>query len=155
MDPLAAVPPVSLRDLEGSWHSLPASWAGGPALFCIGHSDCQTSRLALPYFDRLHRRRTRPIPVVAILQDDPAVARELAAELGLGLPVLLEQEPYPVALALGLTTVPTLLLVDTRGRVTELSEGFRRSDLESLADRLGVAPPLFAPEDTAPPLRPG
>ena len=150
-----AVPPLALRDLGGARRPLAASWAAGPALLFIGHSDCQTSRLTLSYVDRLHRRRAAPVAVVAIVQDAPAAARELAAELGLGLPVLIEEDPYPVSEALGLTTVPTLLLVDDGGRVTERSEGFRRAALESLAERLGVPPPFFAPGDTAPALRPG
>jgi hypothetical protein len=149
------VPPLSLRDLEGAWRPLAAAWAAGPALLCIGHSDCQTSRLTLAHVDRLHRRRTAPVEVVAIVQDAPATARDLAAALGLELPVLIEDDPYPVSEALGLTTVPTLLLVDAGGRVAERSEGFHRAALESLAERLGVPPPFFAPEDTAPALRPG
>ena len=155
MDPLAVLPPVSLRDPDGIAHPLPAIWADAPALLCIGHSDCGTTRLALPYVDRIHRRTGSTGSVVAILQDDPEAARDLARELGLGLPIRLDEDPYPVAAALSLTTVPTLLLVDTDGRIASFFEGFRRADFEALATRLGLAPPLFTAEDRAPALRPG
>jgi len=82
-------------------------------------------------------------------------ARSLVEELGLELPIRLEEDPYPLAARLALGTVPTLFLVSPEGRLEAVSEGFRRSDFEGFAARLAVAPPLFLATDTAPPLRPG
>jgi hypothetical protein len=155
MDPRAVLPAVSLRSPAGTAHPLPAIWADAPALVCIGHSDCGTTRLALPFVDRIHRRTGSKGNVVAILQDEAETAGGFARELALELPVRLDEDPYPVAAALSLTTVPTLLLVDEDGRIASFSEGFRRADFEALAARFGVAPPLFTAEDRAPALRPG
>ncbi len=148
-------PPVALPDPEGQMRVLSHGWAGGPALFALAHGDCPTSRLALPYVDRLHRRRSPDTAVVAILQESPASARELARELDLGLPVVLDQDPYVTAEQLGLETVPTLVHVDRSGHVVRVVEGFSRDELEELAATFGVAGPLIAAEEQAPRLRPG
>lgn len=148
-------PPHSLPDLDGVQRPLALAWSEGPALIVIGHRDCATTRLTLPFVDRLHRRRPARAGVVAVLQDDPAAARALMADLGLAMPVLLEPEPYPLAAELGLRAAPTLLLVGTDGLIARAAEGFSRDELEALSRALGIADPVFSPDDTAPPRRPG
>jgi hypothetical protein len=150
-----AFPPLTLADLEGHPRALAEAWGQGDALFLVGHGDCPTTRRALPYLDRIHRGCPPDRRVVLVLQDEPDAARALVAEAGLSVPVLLEPDPYPLARALGLVAVPTLYLVTRGGAIQASSIGFRRPDLEDLARRLGVAPPLFAPDDPAPAFRPG
>ena len=147
-------PDLALADLDGRAHSLAQAWRDGEALFLIGHGDCRTTRQAIPYVDRIHRRKTRGV-VVLVLQDDAEAARQLSAEVGLGLPVRLEPDPYPLARALSLAVVPALVLVDREGRIDRVSVGFRRVDLDAFALRLGVAGALFTTEDGAPEFRPG
>ena len=136
---------------------LPAPWRreSAPALVVIGHSDCDTTRLLLPYMDRIHRKRDQRHHVLAVLQDDPQAARALCDELALDLPIALEADPYPLSEALDLTTVPTLLAVDPDGLITRVSEGFRREDVEAFATVAGHPTPFFAADDNAPALRPG
>jgi hypothetical protein len=141
-------------NVTGTPHALASFWATGPSLVLHGHRTCGTTRLCLPFVDRLHRRRTRGT-VVAVLQDTPDVATELARELDLTLPLLLEPDPYPLAAELGLTAVPTLTLVGEDGSVLMEVEGFRRVDFEILADKLGVQGAFFAATDKAPAQRPG
>jgi hypothetical protein len=148
-------PGGSLLDVEGAPHELAEAWRDGGALILIGHRNCKTTRQTLPYVDRIHRRRAGPQGVVAVLQDDAATARELRQSLKLALPLRLEPNPYPIARELALVTVPTLYLVDARGEIEHVSEAFHRAELEELAARLGVAPPLFTPEDKAPVMKPG
>ena len=126
----ASFPETALPDVEGRAAPLGEAWAGGPALVILGHRDCKTTRLALPYVDRMHRRGGR---VLAVLQDDATAARELLRELDLALPVRLEADPYPLAAALGIATVPTLMLVGPTGAIIATSEGFARDDLETFA----------------------
>ena len=151
---MSAYPSLTLPDLAGEARALAGFWAEGPVLIVHGHRTCGTTRLALPFVDRLHRRRTRG-SVVAVLQDTPEAARDLAREMGLELPVLLEPDPYPLALALHLDAVPTLTLLDRGGKVRLSTTGFRRSDLEGFAQALGVEGALFTPQDKAPAQRPG
>ena len=147
-------PDLALADLDGRPHSLAEAWREGEALFLIGHGDCSTTRLAIPYVDRIHRRKTRGA-VVLVLQDDALAARQLNAREDLALPVRLEPDPYPLAQALDLGVVPALVLVDREGRIDRVSVGFRRADLDAFAARLGVAGALFELEDAAPEFRPG
>ena len=148
-------PETALPDLEGAARPLADAWAQGPALLILGHRDCKTTRDALPFVDRIHRRKDRAATALLILQDDAKTARELRAEMSLELPVRLETDPYPLFQRLGIETVPTLVLVGPDGRVQKVSEAFRREDLEAFAEALGVAVPLFTPADKAPALRPG
>jgi hypothetical protein len=146
---------MSLPDLTGTRRPLAETWATGAALLLIGHGDCKTTRQALPYVDRIHRRRGPGSSVRLLLQDEADAARQLVSELKLEVPVGLEADPYPLAEALGLVTVPTLFLLRRGGSIARVSEGFSRAELESLAVPLGVEGPLFSPEDEAPAFRPG
>jgi hypothetical protein len=148
-------PNVALPDLDGT--ARPILGAAGSSVVALGHSDCGTTRLLVPYVQRLHERRGPGSSVVLILQDDAATARAFLKDLDLDLdlPVRLEPEPYALSRELGLTTVPTLFMVSPAGRIESRSEGFQRAALEALAEGLGVPPPLFSPGDKAPALRPG
>lgn len=121
----------------------------------VGHSDCETSRLMLRALDRLYRRRTRPLGVTAVLQDEPEEARLLTEELGLTLPLRLDRDPYPLTAPLGLTGVPVTFVLNADRSVREEIEAFRRADVERLAALLGVPQPVFEAGESVPALRPG
>jgi hypothetical protein len=148
-------PSHSLPDLEGVQRPLHMTWAEGPALILVGHRDCATTRLTLPFLDRIHTNRPPGSSVVAVLQDDAAAARALMSDLGLSMPVLLEGDPFPLSAELKLRAAPTLMLVGRDGAIVKAAEGFSRIDLDGLAVALGTTVPLFSPTDTAPPRRPG
>jgi hypothetical protein len=150
-----AFPKVSLPDLDGTSRPVIEAPPGARTLVAVGHSDCGTTRLLLPYVQRMHERRGPGSSVVLVLQDDAATARALLSDLDVDLPVRLEPEPYPLSSELGLATVPTLFLVSSAGLIERASEGFQRAAIEDLAQRLGVPPPFFLPADPAPALRPG
>jgi hypothetical protein len=154
LGPPASFPDADLAGLAGARYRISEAWARGPALIVLGHSECETTRLTLPYVDRLHRGAPPATTVIAVLQDTATDARALVGELGLELPVRLDGDPYPLSSRVGLATVPTLFLVDRGGRIEAVSEAFRRADLEAFASRL-QAPPPFGPGDDAPALRPG
>jgi hypothetical protein len=151
--PPSPFPHLSLPDLQGAERPFVTAWAERPAIVLIGHRDCVTTRMALPFVDRIHRRRPANATVIAILQDEAGSARELRHDLELALPVLLEADPYPVAAELGLRSVPTVMLVGTDGRIARTSEGFRRDELEMMAREIGMAGPLFTDADAGVPAR--
>jgi|SRR5579862_2494550 hypothetical protein len=143
-------PALSLRGTGGETEPLLGRI---PRVVILGHRDCKTTRQTLPYVDRMHRRV--PGASLAVLQDEPEVARALARDLDLALPILIEPAPYKAAEALGVTAVPTLFLIGPDGLVEDVSEGFSRSHLEGFAEALSVPLPLFDPEDRSPAFRPG
>jgi hypothetical protein len=147
-------PNIALPDLDGTSRPILGA-AGSWNLVAVGHTDCGTSRLVIPYLKRMRERRGPAADVVLILQDTPDAARALLSEIGVGLPVRLEPDPYPLSRELGLTTVPTLLLVGSTGRIERISAGFQRADIEEVAEWLGVGGPFFLEGDAAPALRPG
>jgi len=49
--------------------------------------------------------------------------------------------------------VPTLMLVDTGGHIVRTAEGFRRDEMEALAQAIGMAGPLFTDADAGVPAR--
>ena len=146
-------PHLSLPDLEGAERAFVTAWAHRPALIVFGHRDCATTRMTLPFVDRIHRRRPSDACVLAVLQDEPASARELIQDLDLALPVMLEADPYPVSAELALRSVPTLLLVGTDGAIRRAAEGFKREDLEAMARAMGMVGPLFTDADAGVPAR--
>jgi hypothetical protein len=143
---------MALPDLDGKRQPI---FGASRSCIAIGHSDCGTTRLVLPYLVRMHERRAPGSSVVLVLQDDADAARAFLSDLRADLPVRLEGDPYPLAQATGLATVPTLFLVSPAGRVERTSEGFQRAGFEELAGRLGVEAPFFTARDAAPALRPG
>jgi hypothetical protein len=144
---------MALPDLDGKRQ--PILEAAGSCVVAVGHGDCGTTRLALPYLIRMHQRRGQGSAVVVVLQDDAASAGALLAGTEADMPVRLDPDPYPLSRELGLTTVPTFYLVDPAGVVVRAAEGFQRAALEEMALRLGVSGPLFTAGDAAPALRPG
>jgi hypothetical protein len=146
-------PRLSLPDLGGAERPFVTAWATRPAVFLFGHRDCVTTRMTLPFVDRIHRRRPPDASVIAILQDDAESARELRHDLELDLPVRVEADPYPVAAEIGLRSVPTVMLVGTNGLIARTCEGFRRDELEAIARELGMAGPLFTEADAGVPAR--
>ena len=121
----------------------------------IGHRNCKTTRQTIPFVDRIQRRRGAGHAALVVLQDDEETARTLAADLDLDVPIRLEADPYPLAAKLDLVVVPTLFLIRADGTIAKTTEAFHRADLEEYAARLGVAGPLFTPEDKAPATKPG
>lgn len=148
-------PAMSLPDLEGREEPLAEAWREGDGLVLIGHRDCKTTRETLPFFDRLHRRRGEKHGLRLVLQDDAGTARTLVDSMKLEVPVRLEGDPYPLAAALGVEVVPTLLLVSPAGEIKKVSEGWSRADFESFASALGVKGAFFSADDKAPPQKPG
>jgi hypothetical protein len=146
-------PALALPALAGGVRDL--SRVLRPTLMSLGHGGCPTTRLLLPYVERIHRGRRAGTDVVVVLQDTPADARALAAELRLSAPILLDEEPYALGAALATATVPLSLVLGPGGRVERAWPAFRREDLEEAADLFGLPAPFFAADDPAPALRPG
>jgi peroxiredoxin len=152
LSPGSPAPRFTLRDLDGAPHSLTELLSSGPVLLALYKISCPVCQLILPFLDRLSGGALR---VVAVSQDDAAATRRFQARFGVAMLTLLDREEdgYPVSNAFGITHVPTLFLIETDGTVSQVNEGFVKSELESIGARAGIPP--FREYESVPAWKPG
>jgi len=140
-------PQFTLQDVDGAPHSLADILGRGPVLLALYKISCPVCQLTLPFLDRMAAGQ---VQIVAISQDDASGTRRFQARFGVSVPTLLDREEdgYPVSNAFGITHVPSLFLVEPDGIISLASEGFMKSELESIGARAGVPP--FRQNETVP-----
>jgi peroxiredoxin len=141
-------PPFRLRGLDTPARSLDDILARGPVLLAFYKIGCPVCQLTAPYLERLAANDT--LQVVGISQDDADATRGFVERFGLTLPMLLDSagEDYPASNAYGITSVPSLFLVEPDGRIARAFHGFSKRDFEEIGARVGVSP--FGAEDHVP-----
>jgi peroxiredoxin len=141
-------PSFKLKNLDGATQSLEEILAKGPALFAFFKVSCPVCQLALPYLERL--AGSPSLQIVAISQDDESATTGFRQRFGITVPTLLDQskEGYPASNAYGITSVPSLFLVEKTGEIAFASPGFAKRDFESLGQRAGIQP--FRPDENVP-----
>src|SRR6266567_6828228 len=134
----SAAPSFNLKNINGAPQSLEEILAKGPVLLAFFKISCPVCQLAFPYLERL--AGSSSLQIVGISQDDAAATHGFRQRFGITFPVLLDQskEGYPASNAYGITTVPSLFLVEKDGEIATSSAGFSKRDLESLGHRAGV-----------------
>ena len=122
--------------------------AGGPALLAFFKISCPVCQLTAPYLERLAANNA--IQVIGISQDDAGATRGFMQRFGVTFPTLLDlpSEEYPASNAYGITSVPSLFLMERDGTVTRSFNGFSKRDFEEIGARAGVSP--FGPDDHVP-----
>lgn len=88
---------------------------------------CKPCLVSMPTIDGLYRRyHTQGLAVVSINMDDPAKARVQAREMGIAMPLYMDEggaaHDYKV------TTVPHLVLIDQHGRIRHVHRGVPDAD---------------------------
>jgi peroxiredoxin len=141
-------PSFELKSLDGGKKSLEDILAAGPALLAFYKVSCPVCQFAFPYLERMAAGTS--LQIVAISQDDDSSTKSFNQRFGVTFPTLLDQskENYPASNAYGISSVPSLFLVERNGEVTKSFSGFSKRDLEAVGDRAGVKP--FRPEDNVP-----
>lgn len=144
----ARAPSFRLRSLSGETRPLEEILARGPAVLVFYKISCPVCQLALPFLERLAAGSA--LQMVGISQDDDSSTRSFNQRFGVTFPTLLDssKEGYPASNAFGITSVPSLFVVETDGRIAKSFSGFSKRDLEALGERAGV--PTFRPEDNVP-----
>lgn len=168
----------TLPDIRGGSRCLADFLSAGPLWLIVVKGSCPTCRLVAPLAERIHRAflpgpavrapagaptfqrppegpardhpPEAPASVVLVIQGPPEEAREFVEDLGLTMTALVEESPWPVSQALGLTVVPAFFLIGSDGVVSMSGEGFLRSEWEAVA-----AFSLIGPGEDFPLLRPG
>lgn len=157
LDPGTPLPSIALRDEKG----LAAPRPAGETLYAFFKTTCPTCELAWPYLDRIRGlARGGALSVLAVSQDDPETTGRFYQTLGVSVPTLYDPEPWRASESLGLTNVPTFLLVGKDGVIRDAAVGFQRHKMEEfagLAARLAgrPAPSLFDPSEEVPAIKPG
>ncbi|HEX5431161.1 MAG TPA: TlpA disulfide reductase family protein [Bryobacteraceae bacterium] len=119
----------------------------GPILLALYKVSCPVCQMTLPFLERISRGS---LPVVAISQDDEKTTERFRQAYNLTLPSLLDKakEGYPLGNAFGITHVPSLFLVEADGVISMAGSGFRKSEIEELGKRSGIA--VFRPDENVP-----
>ena len=148
LDPGSPAPGFRLSRLEGGQATL-AEWiARGRVLVVFFKVTCPVCQLTLPFLERIHA--SAKLAICGISQNDGADTREFNSAFGVSFPVLLdaEDEDFPVSNAYGISSVPSMFLVEPDGVISRVIEGWNRIDMEALGAVAGMA--LFRPEDNVP-----
>ncbi len=141
-------PSFQLRGLDGQKKSLEEILSNGPAVIAFYKVSCPICQLAFPYLERL--AASSSIQIIGVSQDDDSSTRSFNQRFGVHFPTLLDssKENYPASNAYGISTVPSLFLVEKDGQIGKAFSGFSKRDLEAVGERAGVKP--FRPEDNVP-----
>jgi peroxiredoxin len=155
-------PGFSLKSLDNKEYSLNALLERGPVVACFFKISCPVCQFTFPFLERLYKRYGGDsVTFLGISQDDAKSTNKFAKEYGLTFPILLDDESgYVVSNGYGLTSVPTIFLIDTDGAVKVSSMGFDKKDLEKIAAELAERKktslaPLFRPDEVVPANKPG
>lgn len=142
-------PAFELEELGGGKISLESLLKKGPVLLAFFKTTCPVCQLTFPYLERLSRNEA--VQVIGISQDDASATRKFNDKYGVTFPTLLDQarEGYPVSNGFGISTVPTIFIVETDGAVSGSFAGFRKRELNEVGRRVEVRPFLdneYVPE---------
>ena len=130
-------PDFQLKTREGQSFSLSDALARGPVLLVFFKISCPTCQYALPFYERLFRAHKKGnLTMVGISQDNPQDTTAFAKEFGITFPLLVDNIPYPVSSAYGLTNVPTLFWINSEGEIEFTTVGWSKADFEQINRRL-------------------
>ena len=121
---------------EASLHDLIAS---GPTLLAFFKISCPTCQYAFPFLERIHAAGT--LPIYGISQNGAADTQQFNRAFGVTFPTLLDPEKsFPASNAYGISNVPTFFLVEPDGVISQVSAGWNRQEVQTIAAGAGVNP---------------
>jgi peroxiredoxin len=141
-------PEFRLPRLAGGDVSLAEIATHGPALLAFFKVSCPVCQLTFPFLERVHQAGA--LPVYGISQNDARHTRDFAARYRIALPMLLDSEDsgFPVSDAYGISSVPTIFLIERDGSVVQTMLGWRKQEMAALGPAAGVS--VIRPEDNVP-----
>jgi len=154
-------PGFSLRALDGKEYSLGKLLQRGPVVAAFFKVSCPVCQFTFPFLERLYKRYgSDDVAFLGVSQDNAADTKDFARKFAVTFPILLDEKNYPVSNAYGLTSVPTIFLIDTEGAVKVSCMGFGKNDLETIAKELAERrkislAPVFAANESVPAHKPG
>jgi peroxiredoxin len=146
-------PDFRLSRLGGGEVALPDLLPNGPILLAFFKISCPVCQFTFPFLERLHTAGT--LPVYGISQNDEEDTGEFNHRFGITFPTLLdpEEDRFPVSNAFGISSVPTLFLIERDGTVSRAIEGWQKKAVTWLAGTAGAS--LFRPGEFVPEMKAG
>jgi peroxiredoxin len=147
---LAPAPEFQLRTSRGAAKCLRATLENGPAALASFKVSCPVCQFTFPFLERIFKGGGGAVQFFAISQDDARATEAYNRQLGITFPALLDEagRGYPVSNAFGITTVPSLYLIEPDGSISWEVTGFSKKGVAELGQRAGVAP--FGPDEYVP-----
>jgi|SRR5579883_1629297 len=141
-------PDFRLSRLDGGPVTLTELLANGPILLAFFKVTCPVCQLTFPFLERIHN--PAKLPVYGVSQNCEEDTREFNRYFGVSFPTLLdrEEDDFPASNAYGISSVPTLFLIERDGTIARVIEGWQRKQIEFLGSQAGVAP--IRPEEKVP-----
>lgn len=131
-------PDFRLKRLEGGQASLQELFANGPIVLAFFKVTCPVCQFTFPFLERIQTPGT--LPIYGISQHDADDTREFIQEFGITFPILLDEQDagFPASNAYGISSVPTLFLVERDGTISHVLEGWSRKEIEWLGAKAGI-----------------
>jgi peroxiredoxin len=147
LEPGTHAPEFRLEFVSGGHSTLAEILAGGPVLLAFFKISCPVCQMTFPFLERIYA--TGRLHIVGISQNDALDTREFNEEFGVTFPTLLDSEDagFPASNDYGISSVPTLFLVEPGGGITQVMEGWRKRDIEALTAPVAG---LFRPGEYVP-----
>jgi peroxiredoxin len=157
--PGTAAPEINLPDLDGAPFELRKALQRGPVLLAFFKVSCPTCQMTFPFLERLanaqaNGAQSNGAQLIAISQDNAEDSREFQQRLGVTMRTLTDAKPgYQASNAYGISSVPSLFLVESDGTVSVAADGFHKAALEEMSKPFDIA--LFSEIERVPAFRPG
>jgi cytochrome c biogenesis protein CcmG, thiol:disulfide interchange protein DsbE len=161
LTPGKTAPDFSLEGIDGKNYSLNDERKSKLVLAAFYKKSCPVCQLTFPFLERIGKAYAgSSFEVLGIAQDEPHEAEQFAEEFQLSFPIVVDEEPYKVSSAYGLTNVPSIFLIDRDGKILHTLVGFDKAGLietsMSIAGKLHQpAAPVFTKADNVPDFKPG
>jgi peroxiredoxin len=131
---------------------------GAPLLVVVWKSGCSTSRMALPFFDRLQNYYPGA-KVVGVSQDAPDVLADYLSENGIHFQQF-SDTGLAISRSLGVEFVPSFWLLDDKAAIVEAGGAWERDRMEAIGEELAArtgaeARMLVQESDNVPAFKPG
>lgn len=132
-----------LRDVDGGTLRLETLRSLGTIVAAFYKVSCPVCQLTMPFLDRIHQSgAAKGLRVVGISQDEDSDTKAFMSRYGLTFASLLDEEEagYIVSNAYGISSVPTIFVIEKDGTISASWTGFSKHEMENLGDRVGQSP---------------